>query len=59
MIDVCYTEQQNIEYRVSHETWQLVNCYESRISYSLSDIKGFLQFIPLICIIAFGIKQLN
>ena len=52
MIEVCSTEHQNIEYRVSHEAWQLVNCYESRISYSLSDIKGFLPFIPLICIIA-------
>ena len=58
MIDLRSTEHQNIEYRVS-QTWQLVNCYESRILYSLSDIKGFLQFIPLICIIAFGIKQLN
>ena len=59
MIDLRSTEHQNIEYRVSHETWHLVNSYESRISYSLSDIKGFLQFIPLICIVAFGIKQLN
>jgi hypothetical protein len=39
--------EKNFRYRVSHETWQLVNSYESRLPYTLLDIKGFLQFIKL------------
>jgi len=32
-------------YRVSHETSQLVNSFEYRLPYTVSDIKGCLQFI--------------
>ncbi len=35
----------NLIYRVSQETSQLVNNYESRLSYTVLDIKGFWQFI--------------
>ena len=34
-------------YRVSHETWQLINSYECRLLYTVLDVKGFLQFISL------------
>ena len=29
-------------YRVSHDTWQLVNSFECRLPYTVLDIKGFL-----------------
>ena len=32
-------------YRVSHETWQLINSFECRLPYAILDIKGCLQFI--------------
>ena len=32
------------KYRVSHETWQLVNSVECRLPCTVSDIKGCLQF---------------
>ena len=32
-------------YRVSHETWQLINGLECRLPYTVLDIKGWLQFI--------------
>ena len=34
-------------YRVSHETWQLVNSFECLLPYAVLDIKIFLQFILL------------
>jgi len=34
-------------YRVSHETWQLVNSFECRLPYTVLDIKGCLLFISL------------
>ena len=34
-------------YRVSHETWQLVNGFECLLSYSILNIKDFFQFISL------------
>ena len=32
-------------YRVSHETWQLVNSFECLLPYTVLDIKDFLKFI--------------
>ena len=32
-------------YRVSHETWQLVNSFGCRLPYTVLGIKGCLQFI--------------
>ena len=34
-------------YRVSHETWQLVNSFECLLPYIILDIKDFFQFISL------------
>ena len=34
-------------YRVSHETWQLVNGFECLLSYIILDILDFFQFILL------------
>ena len=34
-------------YRVSHETWQLVNGFECLLPYVILDIKDFFQFISL------------
>ena len=34
-----------VKYRVSHETWQLINSFECRLPYAVLDIKGCLQFI--------------
>ena len=36
-----------INYRVSHETWQLVNGIECLLPYIIVDIKDFIQFISL------------
>ena len=35
------------KYRVSHETWQLVNSFECRLPYTVLDSKGFMQFISV------------
>ena len=37
----------SLRYRVSHETWQLVNSFECLLPYTVLDIKDFLQFISL------------
>ena len=34
-------------YRVSHETWQLMNSFKCLLPYAVLDIKHFLQFISL------------
>ena len=34
-------------YRVSHETWQLVNGFECFLPYIILDIEDFIQFISL------------
>ena len=36
-----------VTYRVSHETWQLVNSFECLLPYSVLIYKDFLQFISL------------
>ena len=35
----------SVKYRVSHETWQLVNCFECLLPYAVLDINDFLHFI--------------
>ena len=35
------------KYRVSQETWQLVNGFECLLPYTVLDIKDFMQFISL------------
>ena len=39
--------KRQFNYRVSHETWQLVNGFESLLPYIILDIKDFFQFISL------------
>jgi len=34
-------------YRVSHETWQLLNSFECLLPYAIQDVKDFLQFTSL------------
>ena len=46
--NLCYFEEIRKEkfiYRVSHETWQLVNSFECRLPYTVLVINGCLQFI--------------
>ena len=64
---------EEVKYRVSHETGQLVNSFECLLPYIILDIKDFLQVISLkisnifyseinftiIGIIFFSIKQLK
>ena len=44
----CEVQVKNIKpntiYKVSHETWQLINSFECRLPYTVLDIKGSLQF---------------
>ena len=35
----------DLRYRVSHETWQLVNSFECLLPHTVLDIKDFLQLI--------------
>ena len=42
---ICFYIQLGTIYRVSHETWQLVNSFECLLSYTVLIYKDFLQFI--------------
>ena len=39
--------QNSVIYRVSHETWQLVNSFECLLPYTVLDVKDSLQFYSL------------
>ena len=47
VISVCLIVCMSGSYRVSHETWQLVDSFECLLSYQVLYIKGCLQFMLL------------